>query len=714
MDTTPIKQELAAEHADDPVYAEEQAHLDKLFAQLIGFRDELTHQLETDHSQAAADLITMSEEIRPDFGGADETMETLAAIETLNAVIDAYNQYHDFSVDRLRKVLLLLRQPYFAKVKLKMRPDRPAREVYIGSAGITDDHHIPLVVDWRNPIAETYYNQENGQTSYKVNGQVRTVELELRRQFDIERDVLHSYFDTTVAIEDSLLLSALRKHHSEKLQAITATIQREQNAVVRHEDVPVMLVAGIAGSGKTSVMLQRIAFLLYREHETLSADQVYLFSPNEVFERYIDGVLPSMGEANPRLYTWRDFVNEQGAGNRDDGSSTPASSLDALESALSTLSIGQDDVKSVAVDDEVLITPAQIMSVVGKNMKYGIGPRFVALVTDELRERLGQKLSRMSRDEAWQERMLGLDVEEQMRLLGFVANPADEEETAAQTRKYVDQLFLAAGERQIDQLAWLRLDRIGMRMLGSSALSAVELLYLRLLICGRGASDARYVMIDEVQDYSAAQLRVMARFFSGAHFLLLGDPNQAIREGTASFDEMRRIFTASHGSVDVCRLLTSYRSSPEVTAVFSRLVNMGDDIKLASVRRAGLEPRCEAFADEGAFTAALREVAGAAAAQEEGLTAIVVDSTKAAYAMGKRLGGTVPVAKKNHALPAAGVVIVPLAIAKGLEFDHVVVPDADAATYPDTPLARRRLYTAVSRAMHQVTLFALGELSPLL
>ena len=714
MDTTPIKQELAAEHADDPVYDEEQAHLDKLFAQLIGFRDELTHQLETDHSQAAADLITMSEEIRPDFGGADETMETLAAIETLNAVIDAYNQYHDFSVDRLRKVLLLLRQPYFAKVKLKMRPDRPAREVYIGSAGITDDHHIPLVVDWRNPIAETYYNQENGQTSYKVNGQVRTVELELRRQFDIERDVLHSYFDTTVAIEDSLLLSALRKHHSEKLQAITATIQREQNAVVRHEDVPVMLVAGIAGSGKTSVMLQRIAFLLYREHETLSADQVYLFSPNEVFERYIDGVLPSMGEANPRLYTWRDFVNEQGAGNRDDGSSTPASSLDALESALSTLSIGQDDVKSVAVDDEVLITPAQIMSVVGKNMKYGIGPRFVALVTDELRERLGQKLSRMSRDEAWQERMLGLDVEEQMRLLGFVANPADEEETAAQTRKYVDQLFLAAGERQIDQLAWLRLDRIGMRMLGSSALSAVELLYLRLLICGRGASDARYVMIDEVQDYSAAQLRVMARFFSGAHFLLLGDPNQAIREGTASFDEMRRIFTASHGSVDVCRLLTSYRSSPEVTAVFSRLVNMGDDIKLASVRRAGLEPRCEAFADEGAFTAALREVAGAAAAQEEGLTAIVVDSTKAAYAMGKRLGGTVPVAKKNHALPAAGVVIVPLAIAKGLEFDHVVVPDADAATYPDTPLARRRLYTAVSRAMHQVTLFALGELSPLL
>ena len=140
--------------------------------------------------------------------------------------------------------------------------------------------------------------------------------------------------------------------------------------------------------------------------------------------------------------------------------------------------------------------------------------------------------------------MLGLDVEEQIQLLGFVANPADETETASQCRKYVEQLFKAEADRQIDQLAWLRLDRLGMRALGKQALSATEFLYLRLLICGRGASDARYVMIDEVQDYTAAQLRVLAKFFSRAHFLLLGDQNQAIREGTASFERIREIFTA--------------------------------------------------------------------------------------------------------------------------------------------------------------------------
>ena len=713
--TTPdaVLQQSESDQADDPIFQEEQAHLNELYKKLLGYRDELTHQLEHEHKAAAADLVTMSEEIRPDFTGADETMETLAAIETLNAVIDAYNQYHDFSVDRLRRVFLLLRQPYFAKVRLQMRPGRPSEDVYIGAVGITDEDHEPLVVDWRNPIAETYYNQENGPTSYMVRDRVRNVVLELRRQFDIDRDQLRAYFDTTVAIEDSLLLNALRKHHSEKLQAITATIQREQNEVVRHEDVPVLLVNGIAGSGKTSVMLQRVAYLLYQEHERLSADQVVLFSPNDVFERYIDGVLPSMGEANPQLFTWRDFVAEQGAGNRDDGTTTPEESLDALDAALPGVSVEQDDIRAITVNGETLLSAPQIAAVVRKCEQFGLGPQFVALVTDELHDRLDQKFGRMSRDESWQERMLGLDVEEQIQLFGFVANPADEAETASQCRKYVEQLFKAEADRQIDQLAWLRLDRLGMRALGKQALSATEFLYLRLLICGRGASDARYVMIDEVQDYTAAQLRVLAKFFSRAHFLLLGDQNQAIREGTASFERIREIFTVSHGQVDVCRLLTSYRSTPEVTAVFSALVHMGDDVKLASVRRAGGEPRREALPDQDAL---VRELHGLvqAARDGEGLTAIVAHDGETVRRISRLLGGEVPTVKRGETLPAAGVVIMTLAMAKGLEFDHVIIPDASATVYPDTPLARRRLYTAVSRAMHRATLLAVGELSPLL
>lgn len=702
-----------AQPQDDPIMVEEQAHLDQIYAKLTAMRDELAAELEHGHEGAAADLRELSDEIRPDFGGAaDEVMETLAAIETLNAVIDAYNQYHDFSVDKLRRLLLLLRQPYFAKVRLKMAPDRPARDVYIGAAGMTDERSRPLIVDWRNPVAETYYNQENGQTSYTVNGRTRTVELELRRQFDITRNHLNMYFDTTVAIEDSLLLGALRRHHSEKLKDITATIQREQNQVVRHADVPALLVNGIAGSGKTSVMLQRIAYLLYGERETLNASQVHLFGPNAVFEHYIDNVLPSMGESNPQVYTWRAFCEAQGAGGRDLGEDTDPACLEKLEQGISGLFLTADDLREIRCNGTVLLKVASVESAVAKFARFGVGPRFCALVTDELHDRVSRRIASMARDEELQEEMLGLDVDDQVRFFGETVSPENEQETVALTRRWLEQVYAGAHD-EVDHLAWLKLDRVAMRMLNKPSVSASEWLYLRLLVTGRGDTGARYVMIDEVQDYTVAQLMVLAKHFSRAHFLMLGDEHQAIREGTASFAQIRELFGRTHGQVDECRLLTSYRSSPEITALFSGLVEHDAPVKLASVHRAGVTPRIEALPGRDEFLAALREQV-AAAHEAEGLTALVAADDGAVSWLAKQLRDCdVTVIKNNNELPAAGVVLMSLRLAKGLEFDQVIIPDASAETYPDTPLARRRLYTAISRAMHGVTLLAQGELTPL-
>ena len=699
----------------DPILAEEQAHLDGIYAKLLAIRDELSDELERGNAKAAEDLRTLSEEIRPDVSGVghDEMMETLAAIETLNAVIDAYNQYHDFSADKLRRVLLLLRQPYFAKVRLKMAPDRPARDVYIGAAGMTDERSRPLIVDWRNPVAETYYNQDNGTTSYTVNGRTRTVELELRRQFDIVRDKLNMYFDTTVAIEDSLLLGALRRHHSEKLKDITATIQREQNKVVRHEDMPALLVNGIAGSGKTSVMLQRIAFLLYQERETLSPSQVHLFGPNAVFEHYIDNVLPSMGEANPQVYTWRDFCEAHGAGGRDLGEASDPAALEALERNLPSLVLEQGDLREIRCKGEVVLKLTQVAGAVEKFAKFGVGPRFCALVTDDLHDRVGRHIASLARDEELQEEMLGLDIEEQVEVFGETISPETEEETVAYTRSWLESRYKAAHD-EIDHLAWLKLDRVAMRMLGKQAISSSEWLYLRLLVTGRGDTDARFVMIDEVQDYTLTQLMVLTRFFSRAHFLMLGDENQAIREGTASFGDIKELFERTHGSIDECRLLTSYRSSPEITALFTSMVDLGGSVKLASVHREGVTPNVTTLADKDSFVAALR-----AAVEEskgtEGLTAIVAADDKSVSWLKKQVDDdAVMVIKNDQELPEAGIVLLSLRLAKGLEFDHVIIPDASAEVYPNTPLARRRMYTAISRAMHKVTLLAQGELSPLL
>ena len=212
---------------------------------------------------------------------------------------------------------------------------------------------------------------------------------------------------------------------------------------------------------------------------------------------------------------------------------------------------------------------------------------------------------------------------------------------------------------------------------------------------------------------------VLARYFARAHFLMLGDPNQAIRPGTAGFDEIHAVFEAERGQVDECELMTSYRSSPEITALFARLLPEDERIKLSSVRRPGEEPRIVACADldayRAAMVAAVREAAG-----EEGLAAVVVNSPARVRWLSKLLteemGDEAPtVVREGSTLPERGVVLIDLALAKGLEFDRVIVPDAQAEEFPaGDDLARRRLYTAVSRATQHVTVVAQGELTPLL
>lgn len=701
---------MADQEVHDETFEVEQAHLSEIYAQLVALRDDLTEEIETSHHGARQDLIDLSEEVTVDFGGADETMETLAAIETLNSVIDTYNKYHDISVEKLAHVLLLLEQPYFAKVTLKMRPGRPPRDVYIGTVGVTDREAEPLVVDWRSPVAATYYNQEMGRTSYEVNGRTRTVELTCRRQFDIVRDTLRGYFDTTVAIEDALLLDALRRRHSEKLRAITATIQREQNEVIRHPDVPVLLVSGIAGSGKTSVMLQRIAYLLYRQRETLDASQVWLFTPSEVFGRYIDTVLPQLGEANPQTGTWTDWVRGLGLSDRGDGAEGDPARLALLESRIADERFEDRDFRGIAYEGETLLKASQAQNAWDGFDQFPAGPRRCALTGDKLHDALERKFGRMSREDRWQEEMLGLDVDDQVACFGRTVDPGSEEETATLTRDYVAWRFAGAHDA-VDALDWLRLDRIGARMLDAESLSAAEYIWLRLLISGHGARDVRYVVVDEVQDYTETQLTVLARYFRGAHFLLLGDPHQAIREGTVTWDDIRRIL-APAGEAAECRLLTSYRSSPEITALFASLLPEGERTQLTSVQEEGHAPRIEAC-DNDAWLATLTAAVAEDVKKDE-LTALICADRPRTRWLGKQLDGLVHPLSRDEALPARGVVLLDLSLAKGLEFDRVIIPDAQAEVYPDSPLARRRLYTAISRATHEVEIYAQGALTPLL
>ena len=577
---------------------------------------------------------------------------------------------------------------------------------------MTDESSRHFIVDWRSPVAEVYYNQESGETSYEANGRTIHVNLEQRRQFDIDRDVLKAYFDTTVAIEDPLLLAALSHQHSEKMQAITATIQKEQNEVVRHDDVPALLVQGIAGSGKTSVLLQRIAFLFYRERENLRPDQVYLLTPNPVFGSYIDEVLPNMGESNPRLFTWHDFLEKMGLADHGMGTDTTADELRAIDAAVPGFRLRPEHFCEIREDGELLVKASQVRSAVEKFGHLPLGSHLAALVTDELHDRLNARLGQLAGDEKTKAAVLDMDPVEQQRVFGETLNPQSDEELADYAKRYVNYRFGAAHD-QIEDARWLNIDRIGREILDTPHLSSTAYLYTKIAATGITRRDARYVMIDEVQDYTGAQLMVLARYFNKAHFLLLGDPNQAIKEGTATFDEIRSIFAEVRGQVDECKLMTSYRSSPEITDLFTRLMDSREAMNVSSVQHAGTPAGIHAYEDADEYLAALKD-AVEAATSEPGLCAIIAADRSRTKWLAKQLGETATYIHGQMSLPAEGVVVLDLPTAKGLEFDHVIIPDAQPQAYPDTPLAKRRLYTALSRATHKVTVLAQGELTSLL
>jgi DNA helicase-2/ATP-dependent DNA helicase PcrA len=251
--------DTAAEH--DRIFAQEQAHLSATCKTLQDMEEKLESRIGAIAEKAAAEKLDIRENLALNFDGDSDSMETYIEFEVMNHAIDQYNIERDAAMEKLSRVKRLLKAPYFAKVQLRYEPDEEPEEYYIGSAGVSENALEPLVIDWRSPVAETYYNQDNGRTFYTVEGRRIEVELLLRRQFELSQDRLRAFFDTQIALEDPLLIHSLTRQRSDKMQAITATIQKEQNAVVRHENVAVLLVNGIAGSGKTSVLLQRIAWL---------------------------------------------------------------------------------------------------------------------------------------------------------------------------------------------------------------------------------------------------------------------------------------------------------------------------------------------------------------------------------------------------------------------------------------------------------------------
>lgn len=254
------------------------------------------------------------EEVTVNTSNDEDFEETFYSIKQQEVLLSERERSHRLRTQQWRNMKRLLPSPYFGRFDFHEDDLGFGEQIYIGVSSFVDTDGLNfLIYDWRTPIASMYYDYSPGAADYDTPGGRVTGTMELKRQYQIREGRLRNVIDTSLTIGDELLQQALGQGADAQMKSIVATIQKEQNAIIREDKSRMLIVQGAAGSGKTSAALQRVAYLLYKHRDRLKADQIVLFSPNPMFNSYVSTVLPELGEENMQQATFQEYL-EHGMG----------------------------------------------------------------------------------------------------------------------------------------------------------------------------------------------------------------------------------------------------------------------------------------------------------------------------------------------------------------------------------------------------------------
>lgn len=696
----------------------EEAYLKNVYQKLIDKRNELRESMDTAKVEGNQSLKEMAGELRLNFDSYLDNLDTFSMIEMKNREIDQMNIKQKNAENQLAKIERLLKSPYFGKVVVDFLDNEPKESFYIGTANFTDDADENLVYDWRSPIAELFYNNMIGPSSYTVRQNKIDTVIKERRQFILERDRLVKFFDTSVAIQDDVLLEVLGQDETNEMKAITATIQSEQNTIIRDVKSQNILVNGVAGSGKTSAIMQRISYLFYLYRDTMTSDDLLILSPNHRFIDYISNVLPSLGERNPLNLTILQLVSQLSAEEIEGEEAyfkriTKENVSEQAEHLRSKEYI--DDLKR---SDPLFLDHPDFIRGLTKNGKTVLSKKTIEKIYEKvpahpkLIDRLQatkkalmsewkNHLLKQAKSPAVQNQVLSLTEDRQLKLFGELISDDSEQSIAAYARKLLQKNYRKI-TRQIEEMAWVdehRLfERIYEKRYGSAYVwqhtrtvdEAVILLAIHHLLVEKVNVPAfRYLLIDEVQDYTLAQLGLLIELFPKTHFTLVGDENQAIFNSSTTFADIMRCFDDYHLPIHRYDLRNSYRSSGAITELFKTYAVDQEKIDIVSIRPQGKEPEYRSFRSSEELLEILAEILASLKGEKAAIITQTEEETQ-----------TLQESIKKSSYGLENCQIIPLSLAKGLEFDHVIL-------YPfendrDEQRRRRQMYTAISRGMKSI------------
>ncbi len=597
------------------------------------------------------------------------------------------------------KIAKLKDSPYFARIDFTADDECVTNTFYIGRFAF--DHNGKLLIsDWRSPVAGMFYDCELGRAGYlapagRING-----ELKRKRQFKIKNGVMEYALESSANIQDDVLQRELSQTSDEKMKSIIATIQKEQNRIIRGENAGTIIIQGVAGSGKTSVALHRIAFLLYRLKDRLSAQNVTILSPNKVFGDYISNVLPELGEEPVFEASFADIAGVQL--NNTIAFEAEKDPFEAGDKAWDKRVRFKSTFDFLRLLDEFL---ARLPDFAFEPKSYAYG-RFTA-TAEMIAERYGAYGSHpvMRRLE-----MIADDIRDRFETDNFM------EETLPSAKS----IFKALKQmlRFKDTLAlfkeFYRSNNI-QQMFVMPARKTLEwddvypFLYIRAAFEGLKESGViRHLVVDEMQDYTPVQYAVINKLFKCPK-TILGDFGQMANPNHShTLDNLLGLYDGA----EFASLTKSYRSTREIITFAQKIKASGT---IDAIDRHGEKPaiiRCRDSKDELAHIS--DEIAAFAKRGHSSLGIITkTDSDARRFYDLLTAEHDVHLISSDSARFMNGVSVASVRMSKGLEFDEVIVPHASRENY-SADHDRGLLYIACTRAMHRLTLLYEGAPSPLL
>lgn len=714
----------------------EKAFEEKRLAQTISLAEEQLKQAKEAADKKKSEIIEAKKDVRENTEHGITSLYTSDGFEALVELSQYINPVTDKIIDyeeEEHKILLLekmIKSPYFARIDFKFDDEDEFEKIYIGRSSLRKNSYQEMYVyDWRSPIASVFYRFMTGEAFYDAPCGRVTGELNLKRQYEIKNGTLEYFFDSDVQIVDEFLRQLLSQNTTAKMKAIVETIQYEQDVVIRDMENDLLMVQGVAGSGKTSIALHRAAYLMYQGLQTkLSANNIMIISPNSIFEQYISNVLPELGEDNVISSVFEDILSELLNGRKIQSRNDFLENL-IVNSKYKEISRNSIEFKTSSFFREILdqflidiprqwiefedvyyegkcVVSGQILKdkILGRP-ETPLGIKLEQLEDYILEQIFGTGKGRGHKEEKnliKQEiqKFIKIDIVELYKIL--FSNEA-----------YFYSLLQNSNPSQNIKNIW----KYTKENLEADSLyydDAIAIAYLYLKIYGTNKyKNIKQVVIDEAQDYYPLQYEIFNFLFSNAKFTILGDMKQTLakKEDISFYEQIQKILNKKKSSLIM--LDKSFRCTNEILNFSLKFIEQSSQIK--SFNRNGDSPKVyiadnsEIFIDE-----IVKEIK---LCQEKGFQSICLickTEKNSTYLFNKiKHKLDIQLIKNGSVSDLQGVFILPVYMSKGLEFDTVLICDADSQNYHDED-DKNLLYVACTRALHKLSLFCENEVSPLI